>query len=139
MRLLIRITIALALLVAPAAADHGTPFPLVSHSLNAKLGTDLEAGQGICQGQPVMLVRFNLAGRHWVFAYVENDQRWLFIEFDPKIENPVRVWVGHGADDLIVPDRHIDNPTETVPAGPCSLLYPPSASERLPYRHAEAH
>ena len=116
-------------LALPAAADHGGSFPLISHSDNATRGVGLDTDMQQCDGQPVLRARFTLAGRSWIFLYAETTARWLFVELPSgNWTTPLRVWIGHGTDDRIQIDQHIDRPLETVPGGPCSLLFPPSAS-----------
>ena len=116
------------LVAGPAPASHGQPFPLTSHSDNALRGEELQTGMTQCGMRPVYLVKFNLYGRQWVFA-VGEAHHWIFMEYvlGGDMDRPVRVWIGYGSNDKIVPDRHIEDPAVNVPAGPCSLVYPKEA------------
>jgi hypothetical protein len=112
----------------PIPVVHPTPFPLTSHSDNAARGTALEVGQGHCDGRPIILVRFVLDGRKWLFVYTDGEPtRYLFIEYAVGRDLPLRVWIGQGTEDRITPDRHVENPAEAFPAGPCRVLYPADA------------
>jgi len=70
------------------------------------------------------MVRFDAAGYHWTFAFTEDTNRGVFIQFPLGEERPLRVWVFTGTEDTIHIVAHFEDPAATLPGGPCDLLYP---------------
>ena len=110
----------------PALAEHGTPFPLTTLPDTLARGTDIAYGSGQCKEGPVMAVSLELDGRQWLFFSGNTvPPRWVWLEYStPEGPRPTRAWIGAGAEDAIKPTQHFENPSATVPGGPCSLVYP---------------